>query len=96
MPSACCSFPGSWNDFLAAGKGDASCLGPLSGLEKQKAVYARAVGALKDPAQTRMVLVGRPQASALAEIERTSGELGQIGHRRPVRRHQRCPAPDDR
>jgi arsenite-transporting ATPase len=72
-------LPGSWSDFLAAGKGDASCLGPLSGLEKQKAVYARAVGALKDPAQTRMVLVGRPQASALAEIERTSGELGQIG-----------------
>ena len=72
-------LPGSWNDFLAAGKGDASCLGPLSGLEKQKAVYARAVGALKDPARTRMVLVGRPQASALAEIERTSGELGQIG-----------------
>ena len=72
-------LPGSWNDFLVAGKGDASCLGPLSGLEKQKAVYARAVGALKDPAHTRMVLVGRPQASALAEIERTSGELGQTG-----------------
>ncbi len=72
-------LPGSWTDFLMAGKGDASCLGPLSGLEKQKAVYARAVGALKDPAQTRMVLVGRPQASALAEIERTSGELRQIG-----------------
>ena len=72
-------LPGSWTDFLAAGKGDASCLGPLSGLEKQKAVYARAVGALKDPAQTRMVLVARPQASALAEIDRTSGELGQIG-----------------
>ena len=72
-------LPGSWTDFLAAGKGDASCLGPLSGLEKQKAVYARAVRALKDPAHTRMVLVGRPQASALAEIERTSGELGQIG-----------------
>jgi TRC40/GET3/ArsA family transport-energizing ATPase len=72
-------LPGSWTGFLAAGKGDASCLGPLSGLEKQKAVYARAVGALKDPAQTRMVLVGRPQASALAEIERSSGELGQIG-----------------
>ena len=72
-------LPGSWTDFLAAGKGDASCLGPLSGLEKQKAVYARAVAALKDPGQTRMVLVGRPQASALAEIERTSGELAQIG-----------------
>ena len=72
-------LPGSWTEFLAAGQGDASCLGPLSGLEKQKAVYARAVAALKDPAQTRMVLVARPQASALAEIERTSGELTQIG-----------------
>ena len=72
-------LPGSWTDFLAAGKGDASCLGPLSGLGKQKAVYARAVAALKDPGQTRMVLIGRPQASALAEIERTSGELAQIG-----------------
>ena len=72
-------LPGSWTDFLASGKGDASCLGPLSGLEKQRAVYARAVAALKDPAQTTMVLVARPQASALAEIERTSGELGQIG-----------------
>ncbi len=72
-------LPGSWSDFLASGKGDASCLGPLSGLEKQKSVYARAVGALKDPAQTRMVLVARPQASALAEIDRTSGELRQIG-----------------
>ena len=72
-------LPGSWTDFLAAGQGDASCLGPLSGLEKQKAVYARAVEALRDPARTRMVLVARPQASALAEIERTSGELAQIG-----------------
>ena len=72
-------LPGSWTDFLAAGKGDASCLGPLSGLEKQKAVYARAVQALKDPAQTRMVLVSRPQASALAEIGRTSSELSKIG-----------------
>ena len=72
-------LPGSWTDFLAAGKGDASCLGPLSGLDKQKTVYARAVGALRDPAQTRMVLVGRPQPSALAEMDRTSGELRQLG-----------------
>lgn len=27
-------LPGSWTDFLSVGKGDASCLGPLSGLEK--------------------------------------------------------------
>jgi len=72
-------LPGSWTDFLEAGKGDASCLGPLSGLEKQRTVYAQAVNALKDPALTRLVLVARAQASSLAEIDRTYGELDQIG-----------------
>jgi len=72
-------LPGSWTDFLEAGKGDASCLGPLSGLEKQRSVYAQAVNALKDPALTRLVLVARAQASSLAEIDRTYFELSQIG-----------------
>src|SRR5450756_1793635 len=72
-------LPGSWTDFLEAGKGDASCLGPLSGLEKQRTVYAQAVSALKDPAMTRLILVARAQASSLAEIDRTYGELSQIG-----------------
>jgi arsenite-transporting ATPase len=72
-------LPGSWTDFLEAGKGDASCLGPLSGLEKQRTVYGQAVKALKDPAMTRLILVARAQASSLAEIDRTYGELRQIG-----------------
>ena len=72
-------LPGSWTDFLEAGKGDASCLGPLSGLEKQRTVYAQAVNALKSPDVTRLVLVARAQASSLAEIDRTYGELSQIG-----------------
>jgi len=72
-------LPGSWTDFLEAGKGDASCLGPLSGLEKQRTVYAQAVNALKDSAMTRLVLVARAQASSLAEIDRTYRELSQIG-----------------
>ena len=72
-------LPGSWTEFLDAGKGDPSCLGPLSGLEKHKTVYAQAVRALADPARTRLVLVGRAQASSLAEIDRTFGELNEIG-----------------
>lgn len=72
-------LPGSWTDFLATGKGDPSCLGPLSGLEKHKQVYAQAVQALTDPARTRLVLVSRAQTSSLAEIERTYDELNQIG-----------------
>jgi len=72
-------LPGSWTDFLNEGKGDASCLGPLAGLEKQRAVYAGAVTALADRARTRLVLVTRAQESAVAEITRTHRELAAIG-----------------
>ena len=72
-------LPGSWTDFLDEGKGDASCLGPLSGLEKQRALYAGAVAALADPQRTRLVLVARAQRSTLAEITRTHHELAAIG-----------------
>jgi arsenite-transporting ATPase len=72
-------LPGSWTDFLNVGKGDPSCLGPLSGLDKQRAIYADAVEALADPARTRLVLVARAQHSALAEAARTQLELADIG-----------------
>ena len=72
-------LPGSWTEFLNAGKGDASCLGPLSGLEKQRSVYSGAVDALADAGRTRMVLVARAQRSALNEIARTHVELADIG-----------------
>jgi arsenite-transporting ATPase len=71
-------LPGSWTEFLAGG-GDASCLGPLSGLDKHRVTYAAAVAALTDAARTRLILVTRPQASALTEIARTFSELTAIG-----------------
>jgi arsenite-transporting ATPase len=72
-------LPGAWSGFLAAGKGDASCLGPLAGLEKQRAQYAGAVDALADAGRTRMVLVTRAQRAALTEVARTHEELTAIG-----------------
>ena len=72
-------LPGDWTEFLDTGKGDPSCLGPLSGLEKQRAVYAQAVAALGDPERTRLVLVARAQQSTLAEAARTHTELAAIG-----------------
>jgi arsenite-transporting ATPase len=75
-------LPGNWNDYLQAGKGDASCLGPLAGLDKHKATYAAAVAALADPDRTRLVLVTRPSRSALHEIARTHGELAALGMNR--------------
>ena len=72
-------LPGAWSGFLEDGKGDASCLGPLAGLEKQRAQYQAAVDALANPATTRLVLVARAQASTLREAERTHNELAAIG-----------------
>ena len=72
-------LPGAWSGFLQAGKGDASCLGPLAGLAKQRTRYAAAVDRLSDTASTRLILVARPRHSALNEVARTSKELAEIG-----------------
>jgi arsenite-transporting ATPase len=72
-------LPGAWSGFLEEAKGDASCLGPLAGLAKQRTQYKEAVGALCDPLRTRMILVSRAQQSALREVARTFGELLAIG-----------------
>ncbi|GAA3684719.1 arsenite efflux ATP-binding protein ArsA [Yimella lutea] len=72
-------LPGEWTSFLDAGKGDASCLGPMAGLDRTRTVYAEAVRRLADPAQTRLVLVARAQQSTLREAARTSAELAAIG-----------------
>lgn len=73
------SLPGAWSDYLDSGTGDASCLGPLAGLEKQRARYAEAVRVLADRARTLVLLVSRPQPGSLAEAARTSVELAALG-----------------
>lgn len=72
-------LPGAWSGFLKEGKGDASCLGPLAGLEKQRTQYKAAVDALADPLRTRLVLVARAQQATLREASRTHEELAAIG-----------------
>ncbi|MDA8437548.1 MAG: arsenical pump-driving ATPase [Propionibacterium sp.] len=72
-------LPGEWTSFLNDGRGDASCLGPMSGLEKTRASYAAALSALADPTRTRLVLVARPDPSSLGEAARTSAELAATG-----------------
>ena len=72
-------LPGEWTDFLDAGKGDASCLGPMAGLDRARTTYATALHRLADPAWTRLVLVARAQTSSLVEAARTATELAEIG-----------------
>lgn len=72
-------LPGEWTTFLDNGKGDASCLGPMSGLDKSKAAYASAVERLADPQLTRLVLVARAQTGSLDEAARTAKQLADVG-----------------
>ena len=72
-------LPGAWSGFLEEGKGDASCLGPLAGLEKQREQYKAAVDALADATRTRLILVARAQQATLREVARTHEELTAIG-----------------
>ncbi len=75
------TLPKAWTGFLDTNTTGNSCLGPLAGLQKQREIYENAVAALADGQRTTLVLVSRAQKAALAEAERTSGELAAIGVR---------------
>lgn len=76
------ALPAAWTQFLDRNTTGTSCLGPLAGLQAQQELFLTALAALKDAATTTMVLVARPESSALREAARTSGELAELGVRR--------------
>lgn len=73
------ALPAAWNGFIEQNSTGTSCLGPLAGLRDQQDVYQRALTALRDANQTRLVLVVRPEAAALREAARTARELQALG-----------------
>ncbi len=75
------TLPSAWTGFVEQSAFGTSCLGPLAGLEKQRKLYEATVAALADASRTTMVLVARPERSALAEAARTSVELASLGVR---------------
>ena len=72
------SLPSAWDGFLSANTTGTSCLGPLAGLQARRKLYGDTVKALSDPKVTTLILVARPEASALREAERTSVELAHL------------------
>src|SRR5512135_2978010 len=64
-------LPAAWTGFIETNTSGTSCLGPLAGLQTQKAVYDASLSALTEPSTTTLVLVSRPEQSALAEADRT-------------------------
>jgi arsenite/tail-anchored protein-transporting ATPase len=73
------TLPTAWTGFIEDASAGTSCLGPLEGLKKQRALYESAVNALADGDNTTLVLVSRPDQAALDEASRTSEELAEIG-----------------
>jgi len=71
-------LPAAWTSFMDANVGGTSCLGPLSGLNEQKALYAASQEALRDGSETTLILVARPEPSSLIEAERTRAELSRL------------------
>lgn len=73
------SLAKAWDQFLDSNTSGTSCLGPLAGLEKQRAIYEATVDTLADASATTLLLVSRPQSAAIREARRTSGELRELG-----------------
>ena len=73
------TLPKAWTQFFRTNTTGTSCLGPLAGMQKQRAMYEASVAALADAKRTTLVLVSRAQVAALREAERTSGELAALG-----------------
>jgi arsenite-transporting ATPase len=72
------ALPSAWTGFIGSNTTGTSCLGPLAGLEGRRDLYRATVAALADPAATTVVLVTRPEPSALQEAERCGRELAEL------------------
>jgi len=72
-------LPSAWTNFISDSTHGASCLGQLSGLEDKKEIYKNAVENLANSEKTTLILISRPEISALKEAERASLELHDIG-----------------
>lgn len=77
-------LPAAWSKFIEDNPEGATCLGPLSGLESQQKQYLKAVEILSDPEMTWLVMVSRPEKSALTEADRSGKELRELGIRNQI------------
>lgn len=75
------TLPTAWTGFIENASAGTSCLGPLQGLVEQRELFAATMSALADADRTTVVLVSRPERSALDEAARTAEEFGELGIR---------------
>ncbi|MGI9255026.1 MAG: arsenical pump-driving ATPase, partial [Thermomicrobiales bacterium] len=73
------TLPAAWTDYMTDNPLGSSCLGPHTALQQQQEQYREAIAALGDPGQTTLILVTRPERSAIEEAARTASELREMG-----------------
>ena len=73
------NLPAAWTTFIETNTSGTSCVGPLQGLRAQRQLYETSLRNLANGSLTRVVLVSRPDRSALKEADRTHAELRRIG-----------------
>lgn len=75
------TLPGEWSDYISKsekGSGQ-TCIGPVSQIQDAKEKYEHAVQVLKDPEQSTIFLVARPEKTSVYETKRAKGELEKTG-----------------
>lgn len=72
------SLPSAWSGYLNTTTAESSCLGPLAGLQDQRALYEAALQQLSNAESTTVVLVARADEASLKEAERTQAELSDL------------------
>ncbi|MFC7186733.1 arsenical pump-driving ATPase [Halorubrum yunnanense] len=70
-------LPSDWNAELE--KGGSTCIGPAASMEDRKRDYERAIDTLQDDERTSFAFVGKPEDSSIDEIERSAGDLADLG-----------------
>ncbi len=74
-------LPSAWKGYLDSSTGNASCLGPMSGLGGHRQQFEDTLKTLTDADTTRLILVARPDSHSIIEAARTSNELAELGVR---------------
>ncbi|WP_407343144.1 arsenical pump-driving ATPase [Pengzhenrongella phosphoraccumulans] len=72
------SLPAAWTGFLDTNTAGVTCVGPVSALGQAQEAYSGALATLRDADLTTMILVTRPEPSALADAARAAHELGEL------------------
>jgi len=72
------SLPAAWTGFLETNTAGVTCVGPVSALGQAQESYAGSLATLRDRDLTTMILVTRPEPSALAEAARAAHELSEL------------------